>query len=314
MGICCYLRLNGGGHCAAGAACVQYNGTPVGIAEACNSLKPIAEWEPNNAVWGQNYPLEYEAYKKTAVSDTKTKYGGAFPRDYLEEDPRLVILFAGNVFSKDYLQARGHYYSLTDATKTGRQKYPVNAGSCMTCKSTDVPRLMNEMGAEQFYAANFHDLRKQVSNPIGCQDCHDPKTMNLRITRPALKEGLKAAGRDVNEMPYQQMRSLVCAQCHVEYYFKTQPLNYLTFPWHNGLSVENMIAYYDKIEFSDYTHAISKTPIIKAQHPDYELYSTGIHRDSRISGCFLCRLPHAVSKRGRHEIHRPSCSKPAAEH
>jgi nitrite reductase (cytochrome c-552) len=254
-------------------------------------LTPIAEWEPDNAVWGQNYPREYESYLKTSVDDTRTEYGGAFPRDYLDEDPRQVILFAGYGFSKDYLQSRGHYYAVEDVTNSKRLKTPYNAGTCMTCKSTDVPRLMNTMGVEAFYAANFHDIKNQVSHPIGCQDCHDPKTLKLRITRPALQEAFADMGKDINEATHQEMRSLVCAQCHVEYYFKKEPKNYLTFPWTEGTTAEDMIAYYDEHDVADYVHPISKVRIIKAQHPDFELFSTGVHAYAGLS-CSDCHMPY----------------------
>jgi len=254
-------------------------------------LQPIADWEPNNEVWGRNYPREYETHLQTRIDDTRTRYGGAFPRDYLDEDPMQVILFAGYGFSKGYRQARGHTYALADVLATPRLKTPYNPGTCMTCKSTDVPRLMHRMGVEGFYATNFHDLKNEVSNAIGCQDCHDPKTLRLRITRPALIEGLSAMGKDVSQATQQEMRSLVCAQCHVEYYFKAEPRDYLTFPWAKGTSVEDMIAYYDQIAFSDWVHPLSKTPMVKVQHPDYELFLTGIHAYVGLS-CADCHMPY----------------------
>jgi nitrite reductase (cytochrome c-552) len=258
-------------------------------------VKPLNEWEPDSAVWGLDYPREYESYLRTRITDTKTKYGGSYPRDYLETDPYAVILFAGYGFSKDYRQARGHYYAVEDVTATQRLKTPFNAATCWTCKSTDVPRLMDKMGVKEFYAANFHDLTDEVRHPIGCQDCHDPQTMTLRITRPALKEAFTAMGRDVNEATHQEMRSLVCAQCHVEYYFRTDEKaglkNYLVFPWRKGTTLEDMLAYYDESGFSDYVHAISGTPILKAQHPDYELYLTGIHSYRNVS-CADCHMPY----------------------
>jgi nitrite reductase (cytochrome c-552) len=254
-------------------------------------LQPIADWEPNSAVWGSSYPREYETYLMTRTQNTRTRYGGAVQRDYLDEDPRLVILFAGYGFSKDYRQARGHTYALSDVLASGRVKVPYNPGTCMTCKSTDVPRLMDRMGAEAFYATNFHDLKKEVSFPIGCQDCHDPRTLRLRITRPALIEGLAGLGRDVRQVAHQDMRSLVCAQCHVEYYLRAQPKDYLTFPWSKGLSVEDIIAYYDQERFTDWVHPLSKTPMIKAQHPDYELFTTGIHAYVGLS-CADCHMPY----------------------
>jgi nitrite reductase (cytochrome c-552) len=256
---------------------------------------PIAEWEPNNAVWGVNYPLEYESYSRTRITDTQTEYGGALPRDYLQIDPYQVVLFAGYGFSKDYQQARGHYWSVTDVLTTARLTRPFNAATCWTCKSTDVPRVMNEMGVKEFYAANFHDLRDEITHPIGCQDCHDPQTLKLRITRPALLEAFEAMGRDIGAATHQEMRSLVCAQCHVEYYFRTNvdanEVNYLVFPWAQGTTVDEMLAYYDALDFADYIHAISGTPIVKAQHPDYELYLTGTHSFRGIS-CADCHMPY----------------------
>lgn len=256
---------------------------------------PIAEWEPDNAVWGQSYPRQYESYLRTRVTDTKTKFGGADPRDYLEEDPYQVILFAGYGFSKEYLQARGHYHAAHDVRESARIATPFQAGTCWSCKSTDVPRLMNRMGVKEFYAANFHDLADEVKHPIGCQDCHDPETLRLRITRPALREAFAAMGRDIDEATHQEMRSLTCTQCHAEYYFKTDESaglkNYLVFPWAKGTTADEMLAYYDAIDFADYVHPISGVRVVKAQHPDYEVYLTGVHSFRNVA-CADCHMPY----------------------
>lgn len=258
-------------------------------------VKPLADFEPDNAVWGQNWPREYETYRKTEDSTTQTLFGGSVPRDYLDADPMQVILFAGYGFSTDYKQARGHYWAIEDVKETKRVKKPFQAATCWSCKSTDVPRLIDKMGVKAFYGGNFHDLVDEVKHPIGCQDCHDPATMRLRITRPGLIEGFAAMGQDITQASHQQMRSLVCAQCHVEYYFRNDEAagmkNYLTFPWHKGSRVENMLEYYDAVNFTDYVHPISKTPIVKAQHPDYELFQTGIHAYRGVS-CADCHMPY----------------------
>ena len=119
--------------------------------------------------------------------------------------------------------------------------------------------------------------------------------MNLRISRPALIEAFKRMGKDINKVSHQEMRSLVCAQCHVEYYFnKKTPVEgvpYLTFPWDKGMSVEAMEQYYDELEFKDWTHKISKAPMLKAQHPGYEVYLTGIHAERGVS-CADCHMPY----------------------
>lgn len=252
-------------------------------------LRPIGEWETDSSRWGENFPQEYEAYKKMAESATQTKYGGAFPRDYLEETPANVILFAGYGFAKEYRQARGHWYAIEDVTKTQRVNEKTPA-TCWTCKSPDVPRLMHTLGPEKFYAAKFDAFKKEITHPIGCLDCHEPNTMRLRVTRPALREAFSRQGKDVDQASHQEMRTLVCAQCHVEYYFKGKG-NYLTFPWDKGTSPEQIEQYYDAADFADWTHAISKTRMIKIQHPDYEVYRMGVHAYRNIA-CADCHMPY----------------------
>ena len=251
-------------------------------------LKPLAEWEPDNAVWGENYPRQFESYRRTADSAARTRYGGSFPRDYLQEAPRLVILWSGYAFGQDYRQARGHYHSVEDVTAT-RRVTPATPATCWTCKSTDVPRLMAKMGVAEFYKTPFAELRPEVRHPVGCQDCHDPRTLDLRTTRPALAEALEARGRRLQDAAFQERRSLVCAQCHAEYYFKDK--TYLVLPWAKGLTPEAMMEYYDEYNFSDFTHAVSKAPIVKAQHPDYELYATGVHAYRGVA-CADCHMPY----------------------
>jgi nitrite reductase (cytochrome c-552) len=260
----------------------------------------IAEFEPRNEVWGENYPREFQSYYETSDTLFRSKYNGSAMIDMLEVDPRLVVLWAGYGFSKDYNQGRGHYYAVKDlqnTLRTGAPKSPTDGpmpSTCMTCKSPDVPRLMNERGVVQFYTGKWASLGAEVVNPIGCADCHDNETMNLKITRPALVEAFERMGKDISKASHQEMRSLVCAQCHVEYYFSktvAEGANYLTFPWDNGFTAEEMEEYYDDIEFSDWTHAISKAPMLKAQHPGYETYLTGIHAQRGVA-CADCHMPY----------------------
>jgi nitrite reductase (cytochrome c-552) len=253
-------------------------------------VRPIPEWEPRNEVWGENFPREYETYLSTRDTSFRSRFGGSAMRDILREDPRNVILWAGYAFSRDYNQARGHYYAIEDVRKTLRTAVPQPA-TCWTCKSTDVPRVMSAMGPAAFYRSTWAEMGPEIVNHIGCQDCHDPKTMNLRITRPALAEAWSRQGKDINAATHQEMRSLVCAQCHVEYYFKGKEEKYLTFPWDNGYSADQMEQYYDSVQHVDFVHKLSKTPILKAQHPDYELYRTGIHAQRAVA-CADCHMPY----------------------
>jgi len=258
-------------------------------------VREIAEWEPRNEIWGENYPRQYESYRKTLDTGFRSKYAGSASIDYLEDYPDLIVLWAGYLFSRDFKQARGHAYAIRDirqTLRTGGVEFSPQPGTCWSCKSTDVPRLVQSMGAEAFYKSKWSDIGDQVVNPIGCQDCHDPKTMDLRITRPALIEALERQGRKISNITHQEMRSLVCAQCHVEYYFKG-PEKYLTFPWDKGFSADSMESYYNEIAFKDWEHKLSKAPMLKAQHPDYELYMTGIHATRGVS-CADCHMPYKV--------------------
>ncbi len=252
-------------------------------------VQPIPDFEPDNSVWGVNFPRQYQSYLKTLDTTFESKYYGSVMIDYLEKYPELVVMWAGYAFSRDYNQGRGHYYSVKDVHNTLRTGVP-QPGTCWTCKSTDVPRLMNEMGVEKFYSSTWEEIGKHIEHPIGCQDCHDPSTMNLRITRPALTEAFKRRGVDIANASLQEMRSLVCAQCHVEYYFKGDG-NYLTFPWDDGLSVEDMEYYFDRVEHVDWVHTLSRAPMLKTQHPDYELFKTGIHYKRGVS-CADCHMPY----------------------
>lgn len=269
-------------------------------------MKDIPDWEADNSVWGASFPREYQSWEATKQMNSKTKYGGSGFRDYLESTPRLVIMWAGYAFAKEYNQARGHYYAVEDVTMTKRVNEKTPA-TCWTCKSPDVPRLMDKVGIGEFYASNFHDFKDEVKNPIGCADCHDNKTMQLRISRPALKEAFERQGKDITKVSHQEMRSLVCAQCHVEYYFKGEKEKYLTFPWDDGMTIEGMEEYYERTGHVDWTHAISGAKMIKMQHPDYEVYMQGIHAFRGVS-CADCHMPY-VSEGGikytDHQIRSP---------
>jgi len=252
--------------------------------------------EPRNEIFGENYPREYETWAQTADTSFRSLYNGNNSVDVLEERPNMVILWAGYAFSKDYNAPRGHAYAISDIYHTLRTGAPMTAvegpqpATCWACKSPDVPRMMQEMGVENFYKAKWAALGAEIVNPIGCADCHEPANMNLHISRPALIEAFQRRGMDVNKASQQEMRSLVCAQCHVEYYMKNEG-KYLAFPWDKGLTVEDMEKYYDEIQFSDFTHKLSRTPVIKAQHPDYELAQMGIHAQRNVS-CADCHMPY----------------------
>ena len=153
-------------------------------------------------------------------------------------------------------------------------------------------------GFEALNHMPYAEARGHVKFPVACIDCHDPSSMALRVTRPAFIEGIKAAkavegiaNYDVNTMATrQEMRAFVCGQCHVEYYFKG-PEKRLTYPWLKGLKADQILAYYEETGFKDWTHAETGAPVLKAQHPEFEMWNQGIHARSGVT-CADCHMPY----------------------
>ncbi len=285
------------------------------------------------AEWGKNFPLQYDDYKKT-VDMERTRYGGseAVPREPTADDPRDVTsaskldkipqlkrMWAGYAFAKDFRQARGHAYMLEDQLFTGRQSVP-QPGTCLHCHAsvyTAQKKLGNGdivKGFEELNKLPYKEAAAHVTHPVACIDCHDATTMALRITRPGFAEGIAAAkaaegieNYDVNTMATrQEMRTFVCAQCHVEYYFSGENKR-LTFPWHNGLLVDDAYQYYEDIDFKDWTHADTGAPMLKAQHPEFEMWSQGVHARAGVS-CSDCHMPYkrvGATKISDHHVRSP---------
>ena len=270
------------------------------------------------AVWGRNFPLQYDAYRRT-VDQQRTRYGGseAVPRtptfadprsivaqSRLETDPRLKTMWAGYAFATDFREERGHAYMLDDQTYTERQQVAPQPGTCIHCHaSVYLPyrKLGNGDLIKGFEAMNqlpYVEARELVSHPVACIDCHDPRTMQLRVTRPGFLEGITALkashgipNYDVNAMATrQEMRTYVCGQCHVEYYF-SGPEKRLTYPWAKGVKADEILSYYQESNFRDWVHLESGAPVLKAQHPEFELYSQGIHARSGVA-CADCHMPY----------------------
>jgi nitrite reductase (cytochrome c-552) len=297
-------------------------------------VEDLTEETVDPAVWGRNFPQQYDDYKRT-VDQVRTRYGGseAVPRtptradprsvvsqSRLEEDPRLKTMWAGYAFSRDFREERGHAYMLEDQTFTERQVVAQQPGTCMHCHASIVAPYRKLGGGDLvkgFEAMNkmpYAEARKLVTHPVACIDCHDPETMALRVTRPGFMEGIRAlkasqgtAGYDVNrDATRQEMRAYVCGQCHVEYYFKG-PEKRLVYPWAKGIKVEQIAAYYEEVGHKDWTHADTGAPALKAQHPEFEMWNQGIHARSGVA-CADCHMPytrHGALKISDHHVRSP---------
>jgi nitrite reductase (cytochrome c-552) len=309
----------------------------------------VTEDDTDSSKWAQNWPAQYDGYKRTALR-TATRFGGhagseTLPAEKIDRDPWLKRMFLGYAFSIDYRDRRGHAYMLSDQENTERLKKP-QSGSCLHCHASIMP-LYRELGNgdamagfEKTFEYSYQDLSKKLhdsghAHPVGCVDCHDPKTMMLRVTRPGFINGIQALAESDAEMPAipslaiwregdrkepydpnvdasrNEMRSFVCGQCHVEYYCSTKMP--LTFPWGKGLKVEETEAFWDEkkfldgSDFFDYKHKETGAPILKAQHPEYELWSQGVHARAGVA-CADCHMPYmreGASKVSDHWVRSP---------
>jgi nitrite reductase (cytochrome c-552) len=258
-------------------------------------------------------------------------HGGSesLPEEKIERDPWLKRMFEGYAFSIDYRDRRGHAYMLDDQEMTKRLTKP-QTGSCLHCHASIIPVYRKlgdgdaQAGFEKTYEMSYQDLSKTVhdmghAHPVSCVDCHDPETMSLRVTRPGFINAMQVLATSEATLPHlpsverwrktdrakpyepndlasrTEMRSFVCGQCHVEYYCSSKlPLE---FPWSKGLRAEQIEEHWNERKFPDgerfydYKHAETGAEVLKAQHPEFELWSQGIHARSGVS-CADCHMPY----------------------
>nr|PMK13487.1 nitrite reductase [Vibrio sp. 10N.261.54.E10] len=266
---------------------------------AASEQKEIGD--PRNDQFEQNHPDQYHSWRQTSESETI--------EDALKEDPNMVIMWAGYGFAKDYNKARGHFYAIDDVRQTLRTGGPTDESSgpmpmaCWSCKSPDVARVIEERGEDGYFEGKWARLGNEIVNPIGCADCHDTQSDEfkngepaLKATRPYVERAFEAIGKKFDEQSRLDQQASVCAQCHVEYYF-TGPTKGVKFPWDKGTRVEQMEEYYDQIGFKDWTHKVSKAPMLKAQHPGYETWREGIHGKNKVV-CADCHMPKVTKEDG----------------
>ncbi len=320
-------------------------------------LVNVTEETTDPRPWGANWPREFEQYQRT-VEPSRTNFGGGdapAPREKAETFPWLTRMFAGYAFALDYRDRRGHAYMLLDQERTRRVTERPQPGACLHCHASIIPTYRRlgsgetdwdrvRSGFEKMSAMPYQQAHAEVvktgslnpvpqgtsqgharvegAHPVSCVDCHEPATMQLRVTRPGFILGVQALAASSKPLPHlasierwrqgdrqrpydpntdatrQEMRSFVCGQCHVEYY--CGPKTTLFFPWNNGLMVEEIEAYYDGYSFPDghrffdWQHAETGAEMLKAQHPEFEMWSQGHHARSGVA-CADCHMPYLRS-------------------
>ena len=312
-------------------------------------LVELTEDDTDPEKWAINWPRQYDSYLKTALA-TSTRFGGhggseALPDQKSEMFPWLTRMFQGYAFSIDYRDRRGHAYMLEDQEVTKRLSVP-QSGSCLHCHASIIP-LYRELGDgdvmagfEKTYQYSYEELNEKLhesghAHPVSCVDCHEPKTMALRVTRPGFINGIQALAEGDAAVPHlpsiqqwraggrkqpydpnkdatrNEMRSYVCGQCHVEYYCANKMP--LTFPWGQGMTADDTEAFWNDTKFEDgsrfydFKHKETGAEVLKAQHPEFELWSQGIHARSGVA-CADCHMPYqreGASKVSDHWVRSP---------
>jgi nitrite reductase (cytochrome c-552) len=297
--------------------------------------------------WGKNFPRQYDGYLRTVdVQRTRhggseafqrleadpllvTLFAGyAFSVDYREERGHAYMLRDQDMTERQKVVPQpGACLHCHASVLTAYRDSGVGEGVPLDAAHRQEAIMK---GFEKICAMPYAEARKLVEHPVTCVDCHDPETLALRVTRPGFINGIRALAASEDPVPHlpsigrwregtrkdpydpnrdasrQEMRSMACGQCHVEYYFKG-PEKLLTYPWHNGLKVEQIEEYYDDEGWKDWTHELSGADVLKAQHPEFEMWSQGIHARSGVA-CADCHMPYlrqGAIKISDHQVRSP---------
>ena len=291
----------------------------------------LSATESKNSAFAKIFPQQHATWLRNDETKIMTKYKGSvpfrknddvnpLPKGFQFAQPFLKNLWLGFPFMYEYNEARGHTYALHDLFDIDRVNHFAEGGgfpaACYSCKTTVSHQWAQELG-DAFWSMPINAFRTkdkvdERDQTIGCGTCHNPTNMELVINSVALDEALKRQGKDWRVMSRNEMRSLVCAQCHVEYYFqeaeyskggqKVKGVNRKPmFPWDLGTDPAQVYEYYNEHgavtmpgfegKYADWMHPVSRTPMIKVQHPEYEVWSSGPHGAAGVS-CADCHMPY----------------------
>lgn len=246
-------------------------------------------------IFETKFPEHYESWAATEEQSER--------EDMLAQYPANIILWAGSSFAKEYHSPRGHQFAVADVTQTLRTGVPPKEGekgtsaSCWTCKTPDAPRLINELGFEGYSAKNFTDLGTEINSVVYCSDCHENGSEKLALPRPHAQNAMNKVGLPFAEQSVSMQGAQVCGQCHVTYYFQPEKSNVVNMPWIFGSTADDIEKYYDTRRFFEWIHPISKTPILKARHPEFEHWSRSKHAEHNVT-CITCHMPAEENEQG----------------
>jgi nitrite reductase (cytochrome c-552) len=292
-------------------------------------IKPVSiadnNYEP--ADWGKAYPVNYELWKKTEEPTPagKSKYKRGFDADRitydkLSEFPYMALLFNGWGFGTEYNEPRGHAYMVVDQLEIDPSRVKAG-GVCLSCKTPYAAKLEREMGKD-YYMKSYQDVHAMIPEQhrklgVACIDCHDNKDMSLKISREfTLVNALKDMGVEPKHLTRQEMRSIVCAQCHVTYSIpKDKEMHSvgLFFPWQGStmgnITVENVIKKLrSDPSYGEWKQTVTGYKMAFIRHPEFELFSNNSVHWKAGAACADCHMPYTrvgTSKLSDHRVTSP---------
>ncbi len=260
--------------------------------------------------WGKVYPAHYESWKQTAeprpTGKSDYKKGWDTDRiiyDKLSEFPFMAFLFKGWGFGIEYNEPRGHWYMRTDQDEIDPSRVKAG-GVCLNCKTPYMDSLVEQHG-KKFLHMEWNEAIAKIPEEhrdlgVTCYDCHSNEDMSLRTNRKLFDRGLEKIGK--KEYSRQEMRMLVCAQCHVTYNIpKDAQMRSvgLEHPWEGsswgGISIENIIASIkNKKKFQEWTQKVTGFKLAYLRHPEFEFFTRqSVHFKEGLA-CADCHMPYKV--------------------
>jgi len=231
--------------------------------------------------WAATYADVYASYMKNAENEAII--------DHVEEYPMIATVYEGMAFNKYYGSARGHYYTVQDVTNTGR---PHALANCFTCKTPDFTAKVNNEGVSA-YTMSFEDMLAQVNESVSCYNCHANTPGELVVTHTYLAD---AMGTDFAAL---NAETASCAQCHVEYYFAPET-KAVTLPYSSmeTMHPDAILAFFEDMNFADYTNPRTGVKQIKVQHPEFETYMGKGSVHANLFSCADCHMEKATNAAG----------------
>ncbi|MBR6889833.1 MAG: ammonia-forming cytochrome c nitrite reductase subunit c552, partial [Clostridia bacterium] len=140
----------------------------------------------------------------------------------------------------------------------------------------------------------YDEVMPRMKNNVSCYTCHGADNGNggaMVVTHQYVNEALGDNAAAINPA------TLSCGQCHIEYYFTPEDSETMM-PYHSAaeMTPEAILAYYDAMDFADWTQESTGTRMQKAQHPEMETVLQGKH--GQLLSCADCHMPTETTEDG----------------